>query len=344
MNQSLRTMNEVEVISLDLLGENIIACSEQMRDVVRKVKQIAVVDCIVLLSGETGVGKGAIAKLLHDNSARKEGPLVEVNCGAIPDSLLESELFGYEYGAFTGAKREGKPGKFELADNGTIFLDEIGDLPINLQCKLLQVLQDGELTRIGSTKPKFVRTRTIAATNKNLWKMVQDGKFREDLYFRLNVIPLNIPPLRERRDDIVPLVLFYKKKFENKYQLKISFSKEVLQLFFDYDWPGNVRELKNTIERITVMSPPGQPVTPGQIIKSFLSFDWISHHQKPVQVNSIGPLNQIVEETETQLITMALESFGNLTRAAKALKIDTGTLSRKARKLGIDYSQFQKSE
>jgi transcriptional regulator with PAS, ATPase and Fis domain len=339
---SLKSTNAV--IPLDLLSQDIIACSEKMQEVVRKVKQVALVDCIVLLTGETGVGKGVIAKLLHAMSSRKEGPFVQVNCGAIPDALLESELFGYENGAFTGARREGKPGKFELADNGTIFLDEIGDLPFNLQSKLLHVMQEGELTRVGGTKPRVIKARTVAATNCNLWQMVLEGKFREDLYFRLNVIPLDIPPLRERKDDIIPMVLFYKKKFAKKFGFKKMCSLDVLQFFCDYDWPGNVRELKNTIERIFVMAPPEKTITKEQIIRYYLSADWKSRQQANVRVSCIRPLKEVVEEAETQLISLALERFGTLTRAAKVLEVDTATLSRKAQKLGINHYHRQREE
>lgn len=344
MKQVLSLKRDNAVISLDLLSEDMIACSEKMQEVVRKAQQIAKVDCIVLLTGETGVGKGVIAKLLHALSPRKDGPLVQVNCGAIPDTLLESELFGYESGAFTGARREGKPGKFELANKGTIFLDEIGDLPYNLQSKLLHVLQEGELTRVGGTKPRTIQARIIAATNTNLWKMVMERKFREDLYFRLNVIPLDIPPLRERKDDIIPMVLFYKKKFEKKFAFKKMCSRDVLQFFCDYDWPGNVRELRNTIERIFVMAPSDKLITQEQIIKHYLSVDWHSRKQTNVQVSCIRPLKEVVEEAETQLISMALERFGTLTRAAKMLEVDTATLSRKAQKLGINYRHRQREE
>ena len=330
------------VISLDLLSQDIIACSEKMQEVVRKVQQISMVDCIVLLMGETGVGKGAIVKLLHAMGPRKGGPLIQVNCGAIPDTLLESELFGYENGAFTGARREGKLGKFELADNGTIFLDEIGDLPFNLQSKLLHVLQEGELTRVGGIKPKVIHARAVAATNIDLWQMVLEGKFRKDLYFRLNVIPLNIPPLRERKDDIIPMVLFYKKKFEKKFGFKKMCSRDVLQFFCDYDWPGNVRELKNTIERIFVMAPFEKMITQEQIIKSYLSSDWQSRQQANVRVSTLRPLKEVVEEAETQLISMALERFGTLTRAAKVLEVDTATLSRKVQKLGINRQREER--
>lgn len=339
MDNVIYSQKAYETVDLALAGENMIACSAEMQELIRKVEQIAGVDCTVLLTGETGVGKGVIAKLLHSLSHRKDSPFVHVNCGAIPDTLMESELFGYESGAFTGARREGKPGQFELAGNGTIFLDEIGELPFNMQSKLLQVLQEGELTRIGGNKPRRIQARTIAATNKDLWQMVMEGTFREDLYFRLNVIPLVIPPLHKRREDIIPLVLFYKKKFEKKYGFKKTCSREVLRFFHDYDWPGNIRELKNIVERIFVMSPPDKVITPEEIIKSYMNADWQSRQRSRVQVNGLGPLKELVKETEAQVISMALQQFGTLTRAAEVLQVDTSTLSRKARTLRLTNYQ-----
>ena len=242
-----------------LPGENpenqIVARSTTMRELVKTARQVAKFDCTILLLGESGTGKELLAKLIHDQSGRT-GRLVKVNCAAIPENLLESELFGYDHGAFTGAKREGSPGKFEQAQQGTILLDEIGDLPLHLQAKLLRFLQEKEITRIGGTKPRQIDVRVIAATNKDLYQMVLEAKFREDLYFRLNVVPLKIPPLRERREDIMPLIYHFKEKFEKKYNLARNCSAEVVKIFRSYDWPGNVRSWKTLWKGFMLFQPP----------------------------------------------------------------------------------------
>lgn len=312
----------------------IVAQSTEMKELLNTSAQVAKVDCTVLLLGESGTGKEVLAKLIHKHSERP-GPLVKINCGAIPETLLESELFGYEHGAFTGAKREGSAGKFEQAHKGTILLDEIGDLPLHLQVKLLRILQEKEVIRIGSSNAKQIDTRVIAATNKNLYEMVQEGKFREDLFYRLNVIPLKIPPLRERKGDIMPLIYFFKKKFEQKYKHKMNCSSEVIRVFMSYDWPGNVRELENVIERIYVISAPSELVTQDILIRDYLNI----HRQKQlagtVSVHGLTPLKTAVEEVERQLITMALNEFKTLKQIALALNVDESTISRKIKKLDI---------
>lgn len=316
-------------------NDSLVAQSTEMRELIGTATQVAKVDCTVLLLGESGTGKEVLAKLIHQHSKRP-GPLVKVNCGAIPETLLESELFGYEYGAFTGAKREGSAGKFEQAHMGTILLDEIGDLPLHLQVKLLRILQEKEVIRIGGNKAKPIDTRVIAATNKNLYKMVQEGTFREDLFYRLNVIPLKIPPLRERKRDIMPLIYAFKKKFEQKYRHKMNCSPEVIRVFMSYDWPGNVRELENVVERIYVISSPYELVTQEILIQDYLNI----HRQKqladkPVSVYGLTSLKSAVEEVERQLITMALNEYKTLKQVALALKVDESTISRKIKKLSI---------
>lgn len=312
----------------------IIAQSTKMKELLRTAKQVAKADCTVLLLGESGTGKEVLAKLIHQHSQRP-GPLVIVNCGAIPETLLESELFGYEYGAFTGAKREGSTGKFEQAHQGTILLDEIGDLPLHMQVKLLRVLQEKEVLRIGSSKTKQIDTRVIAATNKNLYQMVQEGKFREDLFYRLNVIPLKIPPLKDRKADIMPLIYFFKKKFEQKYKHKMDCSAEVTRVFTSYDWPGNVRELENVIERIYVISVPNKLVTQEVLIRDYLNIHRQNQLAGTVSVRGLTSLKTAVEEVERQLITMALKEFRTLKQVAWALKVDESTISRKIKKLKI---------
>ena len=217
---------------------DIIAESDKMRDIVRFAEKIAGNDSTVLILGESGVGKGVIADLIHTVSKRSDGHKVSINCGAIPEQLLESELFGYCKGAFTGANREGKIGLIEAADGGTVILDEIGELPLSLQPKLLTFLESGWISKVGSTEVKKVDSRIIAVTNQDLQKMVDEGKFREDLYYRLNVIPLEIPPLRERREDIIPLILLFLNRYNRKNGCDKTISPELLEKMQNYDWPG----------------------------------------------------------------------------------------------------------
>ncbi len=233
--------------------EGIVAKSKKILEIVDIIKNVADTTATVLLTGESGVGKEVFAKAIHELSSRADKPFIKINCAAIPEDLLESELFGYEKGAFTGAHTT-KKGKFELANGGTIFLDEIGDMPLLLQSKLLRVLQEKEIERLGGSKTIKVDVRIVAATNKNLEKMVQEGTFREDLYYRLNVIPIYIPPLRERREDIPLLIYYFVDKFSKLYRKKLTVSKELVDLLTDYEWPGNVRELQNTIERMVILS------------------------------------------------------------------------------------------
>ena len=233
--------------------ENIIGHSDSMQEVFEAVHRVAPSKANVLLRGESGTGKELVAKAIHYMSPRAKGPFIKFNCASIPEGLLESELFGHEKGAFTGAMASRK-GRFELADRGTIFLDEIGDLPVTLQPKILRVLQEKEFERVGGEKTIKVDVRLIAATSRNLENFVAEGKFREDLYYRLNVVPLYLPPLRERREDIGLLSDYFLKKYNQENNKSLKISAEVLQVFSEYEWPGNVRELENTIERLVVMS------------------------------------------------------------------------------------------
>ncbi|MFK2825721.1 sigma 54-interacting transcriptional regulator [Bacillus sp. B190/17] len=228
--------------------------SNTMDNVLLTVFKIADVDSTVLITGESGVGKEVIAHYIHQWSDRAAEPFIKVNCGSIPENLLESELFGYTKGAFTGALKEGKKGLFEAAHGGTIFLDEIGEMPFSLQVKLLRVLQEQEVTRIGETKPIKINVRVIAATNRNLPEEVKQRNFREDLYYRLNVVPIHIPPLRERREDLLPLILHFTEEFNRKFSKTKVFSQEAIKHFYSYNWPGNIRELRNMIERLIVMT------------------------------------------------------------------------------------------
>lgn len=218
---SERYQDELNQLRGRLLNqEGLIFNSPKMRELLQTAIRLAAVDTTVLILGESGAGKEVFAKTIHNNSKRKNGPFITVNCGAIPENLLESEMFGYERGAFTGANREGKAGMFELANNGTLFLDEIGDLPVGFQVKLLRVIQEREVLRVGGSKPRPVNVRILAATNRNLEAMVKEGQFREDLYFRINVVPLYICSLRERKEDIIPLAYAFKHKYEEKYGIR----------------------------------------------------------------------------------------------------------------------------
>ncbi|RKQ15963.1 sigma-54 interaction domain-containing protein [Ureibacillus endophyticus] len=250
-SQVLASKYYVELLELKKQNtKNFISHSKEMNQILETVYQIANVDSTVLLLGESGVGKDRIANIIHEESLRSDkGSFVKINCGAIPPELLESELFGYEKGAFTGANKDGKAGYFEFADKGTIFLDEIGELPKNLQVKLLRVIQDQTVTRVGGLKEKQIDVRIIAATNRDLEMMVKQGDFREDLFYRLNVVPIVIPPLRKRREDIPFLISYYLEQFNSKYSKNINLDTETLEKLYKYNWPGNIRELSNVIER-----------------------------------------------------------------------------------------------
>lgn len=318
--QELRKLSEMTAKEAGLIYK-----SEAMKQVITLAGKMAEVDSTVLILGESGVGKEVVASYIHQNSQRRDKPYIKLNCSAIPEHLLESELFGYEKGAFTGATKEGKPGLFELANEGTLFLDEIGELPLSLQVKLLRVLQEHELVRIGGTKPIKIDVRIIAATNRNLQEETRQGRFREDLYYRLNVVPVHIPPLRERTDDILPLVIFFRYRFTKKYKKEKTFSQEVLDCLHLYRWPGNVRELQNIVERLIV-------ITDQDVIEAHHLPDML-HYVQPsatkVSVTDILPLKSAVELLERQLLGMAKEKYGTTTKMAEALGVDQSTISRK---------------
>lgn len=333
--QKIRELNELERKKV-----NIIATSPVMQNVLKRMLRVAEVDSTVLIEGESGVGKEEAAKLIHLNSRRSTKQMVTINCSAIPESLLESELFGYEAGAFTGAIKGGKAGLFETASGGTIFLDEIGEMPLQLQAKLLRVLQESEVQRIGSAKPIPIDVRIIAATNRNLAEMVQQGMFREDLYYRLNIIPIDIPPLRERREDIVPLAYHFLTQIEQKYDIHRTFDKEALKVLEEYDWPGNIRQLKNIIERVSLLA--NQPeINVSMIREELKEASKKSSKTKKQPKESIdlaknidisqynGTLKEQVAAFEKEVIKKALSEHDSIRKAATALGCDQSTLVRK---------------
>lgn len=312
--------------------EEIIAESSQMKEILEQVKSIAPLNITILITGETGVGKEIIANAIYENSTRSQEPYIKVNCGAIPGNLLESELFGYEKGAFSGASETGKIGMFELANKGTILLDEIGDMPFDLQIKLLRVLQNKVLYRVGGTKPINLDVRVIACTNWVLRDRIKKGLFREDLFYRLNVFPIHIPPLRERPKDIMKLVDYFRVKFNKKYEKNISFEICTMERFKNYKWPGNIRELENVIERIVVISDNNHEIS-NEGLNSILIID----NQEDISLGYDRSLKEIVEEVERKAIEYALKKHGNTRKAGDILKVDQSTIVRKANKLGIKW-------
>ncbi|OUM87949.1 MAG: hypothetical protein BAA01_10985 [Bacillus thermozeamaize] len=307
----------------------IVAYSKEMKQIIYLARRLGQVDSSVLILGESGVGKEVIAQLIHESGKRKKHPFIKVNCGAIPHNLLESELFGYEAGAFTGANRRGKPGLFELADRGTLFLDEVGDLPLDLQVKLLRAVQNLEITRVGGTKTIHVDVRIISATNKNLEKMVEDGTFRQDLYYRLNIVPIKIPPLRERTEDIIPLTYFFLNKINQKYGMKKKMSPELLKVFQSYHWPGNIRELENLIERLVVTTEE-ETITPDDFPSEMVTDSFITPE-------SPRPLKEILQDVERGIIARALKKYKTTRKTAEVLGVDQSTLVRKIKRLHIPY-------
>ena len=308
----------------------VIGKTPMIQQVLQMVQKIAPTDSTVLITGETGVGKELIALEIHSGSQRRDHPFVKVNCAAIPETLLESDLFGHEKGAFTGAVTT-KPGRFEIAHKGTILLDEIGEMPLHLQAKLLGVIQDKSFDRVGGVKTIKVDTRIIAATNQDLQTAIQAGKFRSDLFYRLNVVPIHIPPLRERKDDLIPLVGYFLKKFKGKYFKKINnVSPEIMATFSNYDWPGNIRELENVLERMVLMSETDTLTLdqlPAEIRGTVTTVESSTLKEK---------IDTISQVTEKQMIINTLNKTNqNRTKAAKLLGISRRTLQNKIKEYGL---------
>ena len=298
-----------------------------------KAKQVAAYPTTILLLGETGVGKEVISSFIHHNSDRAAKPFIKINCSAIPEPLMEAELFGYEKGAFTGAREKGKMGLFELANHGTILLDEIGDMSFSLQAKLLRTIQENEIMRVGGTRPIHLDVRIISATSRNIEEMVAAGQFLDALYYRLNVVEIQIPPLRDRREDIIPLAEFYLQHFCEKYKLTKEFVPEVRSCFLQYDWPGNVRELRNTVENLTVSSVGvriGREDLPARLAGIAQAPAFRHGHSGGESLKSA------VESLQREMIAEAVAREGSLRTAAAALEMDATTLSRLAKKLGVE--------
>lgn len=344
----------------DYKFENIVGRSTRMQQVFSMINTVAPTDATILIRGETGTGKELIATAVHNLSKRQNGPLIKLNCAAISETLLESELFGHEKGAFTDA-REMRKGRFELADGGTLFLDEIGDITPALQVKLLRILQEQEFERVGGTKTIKTNVRLVAATNRNLEEMVRKGEFREDLFYRLNVIPINLPPLRERYEDVKLLIEHYLHKFMKEHRKNMHVSKPAMELLLDYPWPGNIRELQNTMERLVLICPDGE-VMP-EMLAHVLPFNYqkLYMQNEPTpppmpysapaptpapmaevphsETNATGPMTKkTLQELEKESIIQALiDSHGVQTKAARALGMTARQIGYKIKQYGIDF-------
>jgi len=308
----------------DILGE-----SQQIINLKEKVKMVSNSDISILIRGESGTGKELFAHSIHQLSSRSQKPFIKVNCGAIPENLLESELFGYEEGAFTGAKKGGKKGKFQLANGGTLFLDEIGDMPLSMQVKLLRALQDGEIEPIGSTKSISVNVRIIAATNRPLENMIEEKRFREDLFYRINVVPFSVPPLRERAEDLTLLIAYFIDKVTNRLGKRIAgIESSVLEILKSYSWPGNIRELENVIEAAVHLTK-GEQITL-ESLPDYLQSQTAIYRFKNKK------LKDIVEETEQWVLKQSLErNKDDKALVGRELGISRSTLYEKLNKFGL---------
>lgn len=325
--------------SNNIFLEDIISNSEKMIKLKERIKKIAKTQSTVLITGESGTGKELIARAIHNCSDRSKQPFIAINCGAIPENLLESELFGYVKGAFSGASNEGRMGKFELANNGVIFLDEIGEMPLFLQVKLLRVLQERTLVRIGSNKLINLNIRVIAATNKNLLKLVKEGKFREDLYYRLNVIPIKVPSLKERQEDILLLIDYLNNKYSKLFgSSRLVLDNEINEIFLKHSWPGNVRELENSIEFLLNLADENGNIDNDsrEYLKKNLKSN--SKYDEKIITKNENEDTEIItlEESEKRLIAKALRIYGSDTTGknicAEKLGIGIATLYRKIEK------------
>ncbi|TCP23748.1 PAS domain S-box-containing protein [Scopulibacillus darangshiensis] len=296
------------------------------------IEKIAGVDTTVLITGETGVGKNLAAEQIHNLSERCDNPLIHINCAAIPESLIESELFGYERGSFTGANSKGKAGLVKLAEHGTLFLDEISELPLHIQSKLLQLLQNKTYMPIGAAKTYEADVRIIAATNQNLEKLIKDGQFRADLFYRLNVLPVKMPPLRERKEDIFPLLYFYLKKFNVRHHKQRHFSSKVIKILQNYDWPGNIRELENLVEQLVVIAEQDD-IFHSDLPEHF--WEECDEKEDLLSIPSGDSLTVSLQNIEKKIIRKAYKKHKTIRKTANALGITHSLLMRRLKKYDI---------
>ncbi len=335
---SLSKHYEEELKKATMSSQQMVIYSEKSKEIFDLIVRVAKVDSTVLVYGESGVGKELIMRELHNNSPRKNKPFLSINCAAIPESLLESELFGYNSGAFSGARKEGKMGIFELANGGTLCLDEIGELPLTLQAKLLRAIQEKEISRVGGTSSVHVDVRIITATNRDLWDMVTKRQFREDLYYRLHVVPISVPPLRERKEEIPALVFHFLKTFNEKYGMNKILDERLMAAFMDYHWPGNVRELKNVIERAVVTS--SESVISSIRLEGSVDGtggEYLGYFEGLPNIE----LRERVSLYEKKLIQQYVDAYKTSRRAAEALGVSQTTIVRKAAQYGIDLGSKQ---
>ena len=351
--QVVECSDRVKIRNLIMQKNGLISQSPQMLQTIDLAIKVSNSDATVLVSGESGVGKELIAKLIHNTSGRS-GHFIKVNCGAIPRELIESEFFGYKPGAFTGASKEGKLGYFESADQGTLFLDEIGELPLDLQVKLLRVIQEQEVVRLGDIKPQKIDVRIITATNRDLHKMVIDKTFRGDLFYRLNVLPIQIPPLHSRQEDIPALLTAFLEKYSQKYRIGKMFSGDSLTLLCKYQWPGNVRELENLVERLVlttdehIILPQHLPLQVYQAGKSTMKSEttllYNENNLIPEQIKEMRTLQDVIDSVEKEMILKALQIYGSTYRAARVLGVSQSTISRKAKKYNQINERYWREE
>lgn len=327
--------------NLQVSNEHIVADSPCMQQILKEARKIAEADSTTIIYGESGTGKDVIARYIFEKSKRQNQVFIPINCAAIPRDLMEAEFFGYADGAFTGAKKNGQKGLFEVCDKGTLFLDEVGEIPLELQPKLLRVLESGELKRIGATTVKRTDVRIIAATNRNLQELVQNGKFREDLYYRLNVTWINLPPLRKRGRDIDTLLYIFLKEYNKKYQKNRILSPEAIQAFHNYPWPGNIREMRNVIERMVIIAPQGQILDADPYLNIISTSEQKKDQEEKFMPSLMsefmnGTLKSAMEKFEREYLKYSLNQSGkNVTEVAKMLGIHPSGLYKKIEKYGL---------
>jgi PAS domain S-box-containing protein len=328
-----RIDEEVKFLRKQLSSEVVRSQDKEMKNVYEVIHAVAPTDVTVLITGESGTGKEIIADEIYKTSKRNDKPFIKINCAAIPAELLESELFGYEKGAFTDARKSGKIGLFELANTGTILLDEIGDMSSKLQSKLLRVLQSMEIVRLGGTKPIKLDVRVIASTNKDLYEEINRGRFREDLYYRLNVVPIFLKPLRHRKEDIVLFARTFLERYNKKYGKKLILDENAEFLLTAYDWPGNIREIENVIERVVVIH--NEPIIQERFLKNLLHLDDVISESISKEKN----LKSALSNLEKTMILDALETYGSINKASKVLGLSQPGLSKKCKKYDINVKE-----